>query len=177
MYFECKFLDLPPIPEALIENIQPGNIIRDYPGREYTRNGATLTSAPSPFYTVSAELEQWIQDNICRDYNEVGIRYSYGGPESPSTVVHTDETRNYVLMYNLDNGGGYLSFWQEWGHGLVREGRHLINDYSKIIRIGRHETPNFKWYLIDARILHSVESLKSTRINIQVSLNYDIQPH
>lgn len=177
MYFECKFLDLPQIPNNLIENIVPGNTIRNYPGQEYIRNGVTLTSAPSPFYTVSAELEQWIQDNICRDYNEVGIRYSYGNPESPSTVVHTDETRTYVLMYNLDNGGGRLNFWQEWGHRVVREGRHLITDYSKIIRIGQYETPNFEWYIIDARILHSVESMKSTRINIQISLNYDFQPH
>lgn len=173
MFFECRFLDLPKIPKELVADIKPGELIRNYPGREYVKNGVTRTSAPSPFYRVSPELEQWIKDNICSNYNEVGVRYSYGCTETPSTVIHTDETRSYVLMYNLDNGGGKLDFWQQWGFGLVRQGRHLIDDHEKVLRINQFETPNHCWYMIDARILHSVERMTSTRINIQVSLDYN----
>lgn len=173
MFFECKFLDLPRIPEELVKDIQPSEIIRNYVGRDITRYGVAIHTADNPFYRISAELESWIQENICKEYNDVGVRYAYGSPESPTTGIHTDETRRYVLMYNLHNGGGNLNFWQEWGHTVVRDRRVVIDNTEKVLRIDQFETPNNVWYLIDARILHSVENMTSTRINIQVSLDYD----
>jgi len=171
MFFDFKILDLPPIPNELVVNITPGTIIRNHPGQEYTRNGVSNVSAPNPFYKISAELERWIQDNICKKYNEVGIRYTHGSSEYPASIVHPDETSSCVLMYNLDHGGGWLNFWQQWGHGVVRDDRYVINNYENVIRISQYETPNFCWYMVNTKILHSIENMKSTRINIQVSLD------
>jgi hypothetical protein len=132
-------------------------------------------SSSNPFYYANTDLEAWVRLRICREFNDMGVRFAFGKPDVNTAGVHTDETRHYVLMYNLDNGGGHLKFWQEKGQPLERDGRYLVTDYSKLDLVETVETPNNRWYLINARVLHSVEGITSTRINVQVSLNNTVQ--
>jgi hypothetical protein len=169
----CKFLDLPAIPDNLINQIDtnnPGVIMRDYKGWDHYKDGVAIKSSDNPFYFASAELQEWLALNVCSEFNDVGIRYAYGKADVNTAGIHTDSTRKYVLQYNLDNGGGHLNFWQEKGKPLLRDGRVTINNYNQVDLVESVQTPNNQWYLINAMVLHSVEALVSTRVNVQISL-------
>lgn len=177
--FYCKFLDLPQIPLELLTNLSnadKGTMIRDYKGWTHTNNGKEVVSADNPFYSMSAELEQWLQENICNDYNDVGIRYAYGSREKHTAGVHTDQTRRYVLQYLVETGSGVLNFWQEAGHDIVRDGRYTPASFDQLTLLESFDLPTHQWALLNTNILHSVEGLTGNRISVQISLNYNPFP-
>jgi len=169
MYLDIKFLDLPKIPDELLASAKTPEIIKDCASIQYKRAYSVLTSATTVDYKVSKELEQWIQKNICEKYNQVSIRYTEGS----ATIPQTDIDNSYLLVYNISNGSGNIEFWQQWGHGVARDGKYVIDDYEKILRIDQYETPNYCWYIVNNKILNNVENMKFTRINVQVNLNYN----
>jgi hypothetical protein len=78
-------------------------------------------------------------------------------------------TRNYTLIYNINNANGYIKIWQERGHPLLRNPPgYLVRDYSKLDLVEKIETPNNQWYLLNSAILHSVEGIGGIRVNIQL---------
>lgn len=172
----CELLDLSEIPEAFASAILAGecnNLLRDYPGWEYMRDGKKYRCADNPFYAPSTQLEKWVRHNILEDeVHEVGIRFAYGSPQITSAGVHTDQTRNYVLQYHLKTGNGKLCYWQKKGSNFyIGEKYTLVKDYSELELKETYEVPLRTWHLVDARVLHSVEDLNDVRISLQVSLN------
>lgn len=174
--FLCKFPSLPRIPDDLlmgIDSANPGQLLRDYKGWTHTKNGKEIQSSDNPFFYASAELERWIKQNVCEHFNDVGVRFAYGKPDVNTAGVHTDQTRKYVLQYMIKTGGGNLNFWQQDNEPIQRNGRYTLDSYDELTLLSTVETPEHTWILLNAQVLHSVENLSSTRINVQVSLNYD----
>ena len=68
----------------------------------------------------SPEINSWIQKNITLDFQwaNSGIMF-FDEPQLP----HTDLTRDFVLLYNLQTGGPdtKLCFWQEIGKSVYRD--------------------------------------------------------
>jgi hypothetical protein len=174
--FLCKFPNLPLIPSELLAGVDadtPGKLLRDYKGWTHTKDGKEIKSSDNPFFYASVELEEWIKENICKQFNDVGIRFAYGKLDINTAGVHTDQTRKYVLQYMIKTGGGNLNFWQQDNEPIQRSGRHTLNSYDDLTLLSTFETPENTWIMLNAQVLHSVENLNSTRINVQVSLNYD----
>lgn len=174
--FFYQELDLPLIPEELIPlqlNTTPENLLRAYQAQLLNKNGGVETSVENNLYHLDKKMELWIQDNVCKTYNDVGLKYNFYHPERSFLAPHTDVTRKYVLIYNLLTGDGELVFWREKNHDTEREPfkRHTPASYENLEEIFRVKTPLKKWFIMNATILHSVEKLTSVRAQFQVSLN------
>ena len=121
-------------------------------------------------------FEQWVKSNIVEDIVEAGLNYAVcnnSNDEEHSTGVHSDGVRNFAVLYNIKTGGptAKLCFWQEPGEEIVRSPKTKISPSKKLNYLGGLILPERTWCLIDARVLHSVEHMTSTRINFQISLN------
>ena len=118
-------------------------------------------------------FDEWVKNNITKDFNDVGINYVYIEDGPASTGAHTDGTRNFVLLYPILQGGSdaKLTYWQEEGYDILRPWKTQGEDLSKLHKLSEIKLPNNAWVLNHTNVLHSVENLYSTRINLQISLN------
>jgi hypothetical protein len=120
------------------------------------------------------EFENWVKENITFHILDAGINYvTYDDPDNLpiSTGAHTDGTREFVLLWNIEAGGdAELTFWKEKDQPLYRAPKTPGTDLSKLEFLNKTKLPENKWLLLDARILHSVENLVSTRIGLHISL-------
>ncbi len=168
--FLYKKFDYPSVPASLTSNIPLGKVIREYPGRECTLNGKQFTTSSGTYYHASQELDAWVRDNIDLDIDFVGIRYQYGTAEFNCQGAHTDATRDYALLYTIDNAGGHLKFWQQKNQPMESDSVKLITDYDSLEELESIDIPNNQWYLVNGRVIHSVENITQTRITLQVNL-------
>lgn len=171
--------DLPSPPKNLLDQIdtrlrpmkaQLGYQIERICYNWYGRNFKAGVNARIPF----PEFEQWVKDNISFHILDAGVNYVvYNDTKNLpiSTGAHTDGTREFVLLWNIASGGpnAELTFWKEKNQSLYRAPKTPGVDLSKLEFIGKTTLPDNKWLLLDARILHSVENLTSTRISLQIS--------
>ena len=168
--FLCKILDLPKVPTELVA---PGALQESYVGWVHTlEDGSREFSANHPLYHVSEELKSWVNENIYSGYKKIGIKHAEGDPEHPFIGLHTDATRKYVLQYNLDSAGGKLHYWKEHGQPLLRDRRIYLGDYNDVDLVEVVDVPDHTWHLINAMVLHSVEGINGTRVNLQLSLDH-----
>lgn len=168
--FYCKFLNLPLIPQDIISSQSCNNIIREFPGRVCKIGDIEFTASNGVYYHADDNLNQWVRDNINLNIDLVGIRHQYGSADRPCHGAHTDATRDYALLYMVDNGGGYLKFWKKSDCPIEFDSVQLISDYDDMTELETVETPNGSWYLVNGRVIHSVENMLGTRITIQVNL-------
>lgn len=172
--FYCKYMDLPLIPEELIDENNPGVLFRYNESRLHTINSNEVISAPGPYHYATPELTNWVIENICSpnnlDYTMVGFKFQLGNPDQHTAGPHSDFVRDYTLIYSVRPAGGKIVYWQELGFPERRHGRQFATDFSKLTKIAEFDTPEKTWYLTDSRVLHSVEELTGVRINIQVGL-------
>lgn len=121
-------------------------------------------------YRFNEEYTQWIKDNIIDTFeeNNSGVMF-FDYPQLP----HTDTTRNFVLLYNVETGGpdARLCFYQEQGHPVVRE-RGLAVDTNQLIRLESIVGPSDCWYILNTQVIHGIEGITSRRTNFQVSFNH-----
>ena len=168
--FFYKFLDLPKIPESVMSTLVCKDVIREFSGRQCNNGTKQFMSSNGIFYHANAELDHWVRNNINLDIELVGVRYQYGTPDTPCHGAHTDATRDYALLYVVDNGGGSLKFWQKSDCPIEHDTVQLVNDYTDLIELQTVSTPNGVWYLVNGRVIHSVENMTSTRITVQLNL-------
>ena len=119
-------------------------------------------------YRFNTEDEQWINDNITSEFERANSGVMFFDHEQ---LPHTDTTRKYVLLYNIETGGpnATLSFWQELGHSINRT-RGLAVDRGEHLELLESITgPDRCWYLLNTQVLHSVEGVSERRTNLQVS--------
>jgi hypothetical protein len=170
--FLYKFLDLPNIPSDLIRdiNLPSSLVLREMGGPSYQlSNGIEVETYSSTHYAVSIKFEKWIKDYISNNYTDIGIRYTHSDNNKTTSIAHTDLTRNYTLLYNLNSAGGHIKIWQEHGYPIARTTPgYIVKDYSKLDLLEQVDTPNNQWYLLNSTVLHSVEGIVGTRINIQL---------
>jgi hypothetical protein len=168
--FKYKFLDLPQIPKEIIDTIVPGEVIMEYPARTCTKNNTAFNTSTGIYYQANAELDAWVRANIPGDIDFVGIRYQFGSPIANNQGAHTDATRDYGILYVVDNAGGHVEFWQKKDNPLEFDERLTIVDYDELVSIETVPTPNGSWYLVNGKIIHSVEGITSKRITVQINL-------
>ena len=119
------------------------------------------------------EFTAWIRHNITPEFqaSNSGVM-CFNEPQLP----HTDTTRDFVLLYNIDSGGSdtTLCFWQEREQPLRRERMLAVERGPHLRLIESVKGPFDTWYLMNARVVHSVENMTGVRVNLQVSFDTEL---
>ncbi len=122
------------------------------------------------------EFKSWIEENITRDFqhSNSGVMF-FDEPQLP----HTDVTRDYVLLYNIKAGGddSTLCFWKEKNQALYRDRMTTSERGSHLELIDWVKGPFNCWYIMNTRIIHSVEYVTDLRLNLQISFDKKIPEH
>ena len=121
-------------------------------------------------YRFNQKDEDWVTENITTKFeaNNSGVMF-FDTPQLP----HTDTTRHYVLLYNIETGGpdATLSFWREKGKDVNRERNLAVDRGEHLELIKQIHGPENCWYLFNTQVLHSVEGMEGRRTNLQISFN------
>jgi hypothetical protein len=119
------------------------------------------------------EFTDWIRHNITPEFqfSNSGVMF-FNEPQLP----HTDTTRDFVLLYNVASGGSEttLCFWQEREQPLRRERMLALERGPHLTLIDSIRGPFDAWYLMNARVVHSVENMTGVRVNLQVSFDTEL---
>lgn len=114
------------------------------------------------------EYLEWIRNNITAEFDEhnSGVMFF-----DTSQLPHTDTTRKFVLLYNVETGGpdASLVFWQENNRAIYRERGLAVDRGSHLKELERISGPKNCWYLMNTQVLHSVENVTERRLNLQIS--------
>lgn len=180
--------ELPAPPQSLIDLVDFGfrpesnntstmgtRELKDWKGY----NGPALRNMRRIEEPFQSAFDTWIKENITKNYQNSSLMYCHGGSfaaGAASTGAHTDFTRDYVLMYNLDVGGddAELVFWKEKGHDLIRARATQCGDYQSLEMVDSVPGPASVWYLTNTRILHSTENVTGVRLNLQISFDTEV---
>jgi hypothetical protein len=121
----------------------------------------------------NAECIDWIKEKITQqfEFGNSGVMF-FDEPQLP----HTDVTRDFVLLYNVDTGGNdsEVCFWREKGYPIYRERMLAVDRGPHLELIDRINGPFDCWYLMNTRIIHSVENLGGLRVNLQISFDTEL---
>jgi len=177
--------DLPHPPEWMIERIdmryRPDMDLFSPTDSEYVAIGKAedwqdqtynwikpMASNQNLRYRFNAEDEAWIKANIVSEFREDNSGVMFFDHEQ---LPHTDTTRKFVLLYNIETGGpnATLSFWQEAGHPVNRERGLAVDRGDHMTLLEQVTGPDCCWYILDTQVLHSVEGVTERRTNLQVS--------
>lgn len=144
-------------------------------------DGKLVKGRPNIRFNLSKEFNDWVSENICASNNGVFVNINFQNKEQDGTTtpLHTDVSRDYLLIYLIktSNPDQYTRFWQENGHPVVRERSVFLNDFSdsKMIAEGCYETG--KWYLMRSAVLHSQHNIqghdRDARLGIHVNIKGD----
>lgn len=121
-------------------------------------------------YRFNREDEEWMSNNITPDFIRDNSGVMFFDHEQ---LPHTDTTRRYVMLYNFEVGGpdATLSFWQENGYPIERERGLAIDRSADLKLLESIKGPLNCWYILDTRIIHSVENITERRSNLQLSFH------
>jgi hypothetical protein len=161
--------DLPPFPDLPLQQVDES--YHQYMTVECSRNGEIIPNAICTRHEMGHQAEQWIQDNISKEY--VNIGYNLHGSPGGTALPHTDRARDWNLMWFLDTGGPEVRtvFWQEQDQPIEREPKYYPATYDNLIEIENHIFPVNQWILINAKVIHSIENLQTIRKSIQLGFN------
>lgn len=170
--FLYKLLDYPKVPSELLTQFVPGEKIGEYPSRLCSDGNTTFNTSAGVWFYADNAINSWVKANIDVDIDKVGVRYQYATDNMSRHGVHSDATRDYALIYVAEPGGSEseLVFWQQEKQPLETESVVLISDYSSIKPFEVIKIPQGSWYIVNGRVLHSVEKITSTRVTLQVNL-------
>lgn len=122
------------------------------------------------------EIVKWMLENISDNFNTKNAGWQYFDIQH---IPHTDITREWVLLYNLEVGGPDvdLVFYQEPGKQLVNERGVDFDDYNHLFEVMRVPSPPaHSWFMINSQVIHGIQNQQSTRINIQLSYDHGVFP-
>lgn len=169
-----QFLDhLPQIPDHLLEGFESwtSNDIK-YNGSSYRigeRQGERLQNAHFSRHHISAELEQWLSDNISAQYSDIGIIYTRGHSEH---LPHTDGFRDYSINYLLDLGGDAVDtlYYHETDTDTLTKPRgYWPKNLDAVREIDRVRIPLRRWIMLNTQVLHGVVNITGMRTQISLS--------
>ena len=134
-----------------------------------------ITNLPDMKSFESKATIEWINTNIGGNLRDIEVTWSTTGLDSIG--VHTDRGRNYALMYLLDQGGSNCvsTVYQEEGFPVIRERATHVHDRGSLKIIHSYIAEKNRWYILDTRVLHTVDNIEKFRIAIQCS--YDDVSH
>ena len=175
--------DLPQIPEKFLttENLNLGGtehatVILN-PFDDVVRPDGKTVSPTITSWFPPDNLLKWLGVHVYNSLlfrkengrNSVVYRQVAAGPDSNFFPPHTDVFRHFTLLYNINDCGGDNYFWQEKGQPIFRKSSPgIIKDYSTLDELCHFKSPIRQWYLINNRIIHSVENLSAYRESIQI---------
>lgn len=178
--------DLPKPPQHFIDAvvIDPDNLpsrspYHDIVVRYTTRNGQKVMGSPLVRTKFNDEFELWVKENITPKFMDAGVSYRHFN--SDTSGAHTDHTRDFVLSYNITNGGPKCGI--VWWKNKEREGEPLLQErgiqhlnFDNLEKIEELTGPDGTWFLLESNILHSVENIEAPRVQFQVSLRNEDMP-
>lgn len=189
MTFCYKFFDwLPEVPYELVKESYASfenQIIKnnqnkhwDTKSQEIFNDGhKDLQNVAFVQYDLPEYIINWFKDNIVESgYTDIRISRSTMGD---GKLAHTDNTRDYVLIYMLESGGERPEtiFYRQKKHPLLRERGVRVYDYNTVDIIDKIYIPPEQWIMLNTRILHGVIGLSNHRISYQIGLNYPYRLH
>ena len=128
-------------------------------------------SAHSHYRVLDQTRLAWIHNNVTRYATD--FRHSFTTPGRRLIGAHRDRTRDWVMLYLLDNGGDdHATVWyQETDHpDVIREVGYFVNDYSKLTELSRRKLKTNTWTLLNAQVIHAVEGAPNMRRTLMLSL-------
>lgn len=181
-----KFPKLPQVPQDLVDlayksihewRHDPTNTNYVANDREqFTQGGVVKNSVAFVQFLLEKPVLDWIHDNIIdHGYGNLRITQSTIDPNGGEKhkIAHTDFTRDFVLIYLLENGGPdhRTVFYHEKDQPLVRERNLRVFDYSLLQEIDSVRIPLHRWILMQTQILHAVENIPNHRVAFQLGIN------
>ena len=182
MEFCYKFCDwLPEVPTHIIQEAynsfaQPiikNNQNKNWDSKSketYVENGLELHNVAFVQYDLPEHIIDWFKTNIVTSgYTDIRISRSTIGD---GKLAHTDNTRDYVLIYMLECGGKRPEtiFYAEHEQPLIRNRGTRIYDYNNVVEVDRIYIPPRRWVMLNTLILHGVSGLSTHRISFQLGL-------
>jgi hypothetical protein len=187
--------DLPPLPEyfvyEILDTVKDATRLKtktfhDAPGRKEYRermltlpDGSQCQSVTSQKWTISSELEQWLQNNIQDSWIDVGINLH----NTVSHVMgpHIDDIKNEIMMYVIEPGGSNVetTWWQQHGFPAERPDKLPAvtggfytshNDYRDLTELDRVCIVPGQWVRMSTLVLHSVENITAPRTILKIGL-------
>lgn len=144
-------------------------------GRRAIKHGKEMRYIRMRRYDMPQEFKDWIHANISDKCFEASIVMSdvgLGGGLGP----HTDRSRDYSLMYIIKTGGPDVRtyFWQQQNQELIRNRFTFLTSYDDLELFDTADFVEGQWFLMNNRILHSVEHIQDRRLVFQISIDKDI---
>lgn len=120
---------------------------------------------------LGSDWETWVRENISNDFNDTGISYADGALDRPTSAAHTDGSRDFSLIWSVDPGGpqAELALWRAKDHPVLWDRHVCFTDTCDLINLAILPGNPGCWYLVNSKILHSVENLVRNRVGLQVS--------
>ena len=148
---------------------------RDYKDRTVLKNGIEHKSRTQERFFLGEEWEDWVRQNIIPTFSDTGGRVNVG--ESGNTLhgAHTDGPI-YRLYYLLSSGGDHVEtvYYMDPKMPILHATKiaQLTGHYNmdELIEIDRVRFPVGQWILHNGYVLHGVENICSTRINVTVNI-------
>ncbi len=146
-----------------------------YSSRSVIKDGISYQTRSQKRIPLEGEFTEWCHVNIDPMCYHCSICVNDG--PGPYHGPHTDPYRDYGLLYVTDTGGPSVttSFWQKKDFPVTypRDSQQFVTeDYSNdLILINQVILQPNQWYLLNTRVIHSVENVASRRISLQCSLD------
>lgn len=176
-----KFPDLPDLPvelEKMVYDSVQTEVIEyvDFNATlqaPFIKNGEIKKSVAFFQYETEKELKKWVFNNVAKQgIANVKSSKTYFNPDDPRDWrgPHTDQTRNYVLIWLMESGGPDHAtvFYKEKNKTAIRENCVTVLETDDLEELGRIQIPLRKWIILNSRILHSVINIPDHRIALQV---------
>ena len=187
--------DLPPLPKhfvyEILDTVQDSSrrktkTFHNVPGRKEYRervltlaDGSQCQSVTSEKWSISAELEHWLQNNIQSQWIDVGINQH--NIVSHVMGPHVDDIKNEIIIYVIDPGGTNVEtvWWQQKGFPIERPDKLPANtdgfftshnNYQDLIELDRVCISPGQWVRMNTLVLHSVENITATRTILKIGL-------
>ena len=175
--FDFEKLDLPIPPADLLtrnDDFSDSIIVDDEQGRTLTYPDSTQRTLAQVYgrSPASDELSAWVKKNIVDDFKNIGMSRNL----PPCLGPHMDRTRFYTLQYIIEPGGPEVDtvFYEAKSEQLDFDKKNLyMNDYRHLRETSRFRATKGEWFLINGRVIHSVENIHSMRVLLQVGLMRD----
>lgn len=154
---------------------QRGIVTPEFKHRIIVKNNQQYRSRCQEAFDLGPDWHQWVKDNIIQDFLETSGRLNVGIEGSTMHGAHCDGDL-YRLYYLIDRGGDQAEtvFYLRPGHNILyaldTPGYKAHDNMDELIEIERAQFPIRTWILFNGRVLHGVENVTKSRININISV-------
>jgi hypothetical protein len=141
-------------------------------------DGTVVKGRPNIRFPVSQSFTDWCTDNITSNHAGCFANLTYQNQENNGTTTppHTDASRDFTLIYLLEKSNAYqpTKFWKQAHQPVFRDRSVFLNNLNDCTLIGEACFEVNKWYLMNARVLHSIHNIdgsRSGRLSVQINVS------